>query len=90
VTKLTWVTGGQPQPRPGDQQERARFDAALHRDGKKGSRLIAGGHAPATADGGYFLEPTVIADVARRWVISQEEIFGPVLAIIKVANFEEG
>jgi 1-pyrroline-5-carboxylate dehydrogenase len=58
--------------------------------GKKEGRLIAGGHAPATADGGYFLEPTVIADVAPDAVISQEEIFGPVLAIIKVANFEEG
>jgi len=84
------VTGGQPQPRPGDQQERARFDAALHRDGKKEGRLIAGGHAPATADGGYFLEPTVIADVAPDAVISQEEIFGPVLAIIKVATSKRG
>jgi 1-pyrroline-5-carboxylate dehydrogenase len=58
--------------------------------GKKEGRLIAGGHAPATADGGYFLEPTMIADVAPDAVISQEEIFGPVLALIKVANFEEG
>jgi 1-pyrroline-5-carboxylate dehydrogenase len=58
--------------------------------GKKEGRLIAGGHAPATADGGCFLEPTVIADVAPDAVISQEEIFGPVLAVIKVANFEEG
>jgi 1-pyrroline-5-carboxylate dehydrogenase len=58
--------------------------------GKKEGRLISGGHAPATADGGYFLEPTVIADVAPDAVISQEEIFGPVLALIKVANFEEG
>jgi 1-pyrroline-5-carboxylate dehydrogenase len=58
--------------------------------GKKEGRLIAGGHAPETADGGYFLEPTVFADVAPDAVIAQEEIFGPVLALIKVANFEEG
>jgi 1-pyrroline-5-carboxylate dehydrogenase len=57
--------------------------------GKKEGRLIAGGHAPEI-DGGYFLEPTVIADVAPDAVISQEEIFGPVLALIKVASFEEG
>jgi 1-pyrroline-5-carboxylate dehydrogenase len=57
--------------------------------GKKEGRLIAGGHAP-DLDGGYFLEPTVIADVAPDAVISQEEIFGPVLALIKVASFEEG
>ncbi len=58
--------------------------------GKKEGQLLAGGKAPATADGGYFLEPTVIADVAPNAVISQEEIFGPVLALVKVANFEEG
>jgi 1-pyrroline-5-carboxylate dehydrogenase len=58
--------------------------------GKKEGRLIAGGHAPATADGGYFVEPTVIADVAPNAVIAQEEIFGPVLALIRVASFEEG
>src|SRR5665213_2416501 len=58
--------------------------------GKKEGRLIAGGNAPATADGGYFLEPTVIADVAPYAVLAQEEIFGPVLAVIKVASFEEG
>jgi 1-pyrroline-5-carboxylate dehydrogenase len=58
--------------------------------GKKEGRLVAGGNAPQTADGGFFLEPTVIADVAADAVISQEEIFGPVLAVIKVNSFEEG
>jgi 1-pyrroline-5-carboxylate dehydrogenase len=58
--------------------------------GKKEGRLIAGGSAPETADKGYFLEPTVFADIAPNAVLSQEEIFGPVLALIKVANFEEG
>ncbi len=58
--------------------------------GKKESRLIVGGHAPQTADGGFYLEPTVFADVAPNAVLAQEEIFGPVLALIKVENFEEG
>jgi 1-pyrroline-5-carboxylate dehydrogenase len=58
--------------------------------GKKEGRLIAGGHALATADGGYFIEPTVFADVAPDAVLAQEEVFGPVLALIKVTNFEEG
>ena len=58
--------------------------------GKSEGRLIAGGNAPANAGGGYFLEPTVIADVAPNAVIAQEEIFGPVLALIKVSTFEEG
>jgi 1-pyrroline-5-carboxylate dehydrogenase len=58
--------------------------------GKKEGRLVAGGHAPHTAEGGYFLEPTVFADIAPDAVIAQEEIFGPVLAIIKTASFDEG
>jgi 1-pyrroline-5-carboxylate dehydrogenase len=55
--------------------------------GKKEGKLIAGGQTEA---GGYFLEPTIFADVAPDAVIAQEEIFGPVLALIKVANFEHG
>ncbi|HVV43630.1 MAG TPA: L-glutamate gamma-semialdehyde dehydrogenase [Bryobacteraceae bacterium] len=58
--------------------------------GKKEGRLVAGGHAVESADGGYLIEPTVFADIAPDAVIAQEEIFGPVLAIIKVENFDEG
>ena len=58
--------------------------------GKKEGRLLTGGKAPETADKGYFLEPTVFADIAADAVLAQEEIFGPVLALIKVADFEEG
>ena len=58
--------------------------------GKREGRLVAGGNAPQTAEGGYFLEPTVFADIAPDAVLAQEEIFGPVLVLIKVKNFEEG
>jgi 1-pyrroline-5-carboxylate dehydrogenase len=58
--------------------------------GKREGRLIAGGNAPQTAEGGYFLEPTVFADIAPDAVLAQEEIFGPILAIIKVNSYEEG
>jgi 1-pyrroline-5-carboxylate dehydrogenase len=58
--------------------------------GKKEGRLVAGGKAIETEAGGYFLEPTVFADIAPDAVIAQEEIFGPVLAVIKVENFKEG
>jgi 1-pyrroline-5-carboxylate dehydrogenase len=54
--------------------------------GKGEGRLVAGGHR--VGEKGYFLEPTVIADVAPDARISQEEIFGPVLAIIKAADFD--
>jgi 1-pyrroline-5-carboxylate dehydrogenase len=60
------------------------------RTGKQEGRLVAGGNAVTTPTGGFFLEPTVIADVAPDAVIAQEEIFGPVLALIRVESFEEG
>src|ERR1700728_2480060 len=47
--------------------------------GKLESKLVAGGTAVETEDKGYFLQPTVFADVDPDAVISQEEIFGPVL-----------
>ena len=58
--------------------------------GKKEGRLIAGGHAPATREGGYFLEPTLFADLAPDAVLAQQEIFGPVLALIQAADFDHG
>jgi 1-pyrroline-5-carboxylate dehydrogenase len=55
--------------------------------GKKEGRLVAGGKR---AEGsGYFLEPTVIADVAPEARIAQEEIFGPVLAVIRAKDFDD-
>jgi 1-pyrroline-5-carboxylate dehydrogenase len=54
--------------------------------GKKEGRLIAGG-GPAGGDG-YFLQPTVIADVSPKARIAQEEIFGPVLAVIPAKDFD--
>ncbi|MBV9407050.1 MAG: L-glutamate gamma-semialdehyde dehydrogenase, partial [Acidobacteriaceae bacterium] len=54
--------------------------------GKKEGRLIAGGEA---AEGeGYFVKPTVIADVDSKARIFQEEIFGPVLAVTKARDFD--
>ncbi len=56
--------------------------------GKGEGRLLTGGHAVTTAEGGYYLEPTVIADVAPTARIAQEEIFGPVLAVIRAHDFD--
>ncbi len=54
--------------------------------GKKEGRVIAGG-AAAPGDG-YFIAPTVIADVDSKARIFQEEIFGPVLAVAKARDFD--
>jgi hypothetical protein len=54
--------------------------------GKQEGRLVAGGgRAPGD---GYFVEPTVIADVKPGARIEQEEIFGPVLAVVPARDFD--
>jgi 1-pyrroline-5-carboxylate dehydrogenase len=54
--------------------------------GKKEGKVVTGGHRLDRP--GYFIQPTVIADVDPMAVISQEEIFGPVLAIIRADDFD--
>ncbi|MEE9295483.1 MAG: L-glutamate gamma-semialdehyde dehydrogenase [Phycisphaerae bacterium] len=56
--------------------------------GKGEGRLILG--ETKTPSGGYFIPPTVIADVDPHARIAQEEIFGPVLAVIKARDFDDG
>jgi 1-pyrroline-5-carboxylate dehydrogenase len=57
--------------------------------GKKEGRVIHGGGPAKEAGEGYYIQPTVIADVSPTARIAQEEIFGPVLAVIKARNFED-
>jgi acyl-CoA reductase-like NAD-dependent aldehyde dehydrogenase len=47
-----------------------------------GARLVAGGGVPSDRSDGWFVSPTVFADVDNSDRIAQEEIFGPVLAVI--------
>src|SRR5207253_5586663 len=55
---------------------------------KKEGRLLTGGKAAKNAGEGYFIEPTVIADIAPKSKLEQEEIFGPVLVVIKSRKYE--
>jgi len=56
---------------------------------QEGGRLITGGH---TVDGldGYFVEPTIISEVKPGDTLEQQEVFGPVLAVIRCKDFYEG
>jgi 1-pyrroline-5-carboxylate dehydrogenase len=54
--------------------------------GKQEGRLVCGGSA---GEGGYFVQPTVIADVQSSARVFQEEIFGPVLAVTKAQDFDD-
>jgi 1-pyrroline-5-carboxylate dehydrogenase len=56
--------------------------------GKRDGRLLTGGGRVTNAGEGYFLQPTVFADIPPKSKLEQEEIFGPVLAVIKSKNFE--
>ena len=59
----------------------------IERGTKEGGKLLVGGNV--NEESGYFVEPTVIADVDPKATIAQEEIFGPVLAIIKARDFDD-
>ncbi len=58
---------------------------------KEGAKLILGGKAcrKGTCSEGYFIEPTVFINVTPEMRIAQEEIFGPVVSVIKAENLED-
>jgi acyl-CoA reductase-like NAD-dependent aldehyde dehydrogenase len=56
---------------------------------EQGARLVTGGKAPTGLDPRFYLAPTLFGDVSNRSIIAQEEIFGPVLAVIPADNEEQ-
>ena len=71
----------------GDQRGRAAHHSGIHRDRQEGRPAAAGRRWRRPGDG-YFVQPTVIADVDSKARIFQEEIFGPVLAVTKARDFD--
>nr|WP_308114598.1 aldehyde dehydrogenase [Rhodococcus opacus] len=62
-------------------KQRDRVEAHIARALADGARLVAGGDRPKDLDGGWFVRPTVFADVDNRSALAREEVFGPVVAI---------
>lgn len=58
--------------------------------GKKEGKLVTGGKRAETDEEGFYIEPTVFADVDEQARIAQEEIFGPVTAFIKAKDTDDG
>jgi aldehyde dehydrogenase (NAD+) len=56
---------------------------------EQGARLVIGGDRPAGLDRGYYMEPTIFADVANDMRIAQEEIFGPVVCVAPFRSEDE-
>jgi acyl-CoA reductase-like NAD-dependent aldehyde dehydrogenase len=61
----------------------------LIEQGKTEAKLVTGGGKPAHLDRGYYVEPTVFANVDNSATIAREEIFGPVLSVIPAADEED-
>jgi acyl-CoA reductase-like NAD-dependent aldehyde dehydrogenase len=71
------------------ERQRQRVESYIAKGKAEGARLTAGGQRPADRDRGWFVEPTIFADVDAKATIAQEEIFGPVLAVIPYADEQE-
>ena len=66
-----------------------RVLSAIDAGGKEGARLVTGGGRAAGQARGWFVEPTIFADVDNRMRIAREEIFGPVLSVIAYDGQDE-
>jgi aldehyde dehydrogenase (NAD+) len=68
---------------------RERVEGFIAKGKNDGARLVTGGGRPAGLDAGWFVQPTVFADVDNRSAMAQEEIFGPVLAVIRYRDVDD-
>ena len=64
------------------EKQRDRVEGYIQKGIAEGARIVTGGGRPQGLEGGWFVQPTVFADVDNSMTIAQEEIFGPVLAVI--------
>jgi acyl-CoA reductase-like NAD-dependent aldehyde dehydrogenase len=92
VRSLTVGDSLDPQTQLGplvSERQRNRVESYIAKGRSEGARLITGGDRPGHLDRGYFVSPTVFADVDNNSTIAQEEIFGPVLAVIPYATEDD-
>ena len=71
------------------QTHRDRVEGYVAKGNSDGARLVTGGGRPRDMDRGWFVEPTVFADVDNSSTIAQEEIFGPVLSVIAYGDVDD-
>ena len=70
-------------------RQRERVLGYIEQGRREGARLVIGGGRPSHLDTGWFVEPTVFADVDNSMTIAREEIFGPVLVVIPFGDDDE-
>jgi aldehyde dehydrogenase (NAD+) len=71
------------------QRQRERVEGYIAKGKSEGARMTTGGSRPAGLDRGWFVEPTVFADLDNNATVSREEIFGPVLSLIPYSDEQE-
>ncbi len=92
VEKIGNAVAAMPVGRPDDpaaalgplisEKQRDRVEGYIKKGVEEGARIVTGGGRPEGLDSGWFVQPTVFADVDNSMTIAQEEIFGPVLVVI--------
>jgi aldehyde dehydrogenase (NAD+) len=70
-------------------RQRDRVEGYIEKGRAEGGRIVAGGSRPPEQDRGWFVQPTIFADVDNSATIAREEIFGPVLAVIPYDDVED-
>jgi aldehyde dehydrogenase (NAD+) len=70
-------------------KQKARVLGYIEKGKEEGARLLMGGGVPENLEKGHWVEPTIFTDVTNDMTIAQEEIFGPVLAVIPYDDEEE-
>jgi aldehyde dehydrogenase (NAD+) len=71
------------------QRQRERVEGYIAKGKSEGARMTTGGSRPAGLDKGWFVEPTIFADLDNNATVSREEIFGPVLSLIPYSDEQE-
>src|ERR1700744_3395920 len=69
--------------------QRERVQAHVDQALSDGAKLATGGGRPAGLNGGYYFEPTILTEVAPDATIAQEEVFGPVLSVLRYRDDDE-
>ncbi|MFC9554556.1 aldehyde dehydrogenase [Rhodococcus sp. NPDC056960] len=71
------------------EKQRNRVEGYIAKGKDEGARVVLGGGRPAGLDKGWYVEPTIFADVDNSMTIAREEIFGPVLSVIPYDSEDE-
>lgn len=95
IAAAEWMKVGDPKD-PATQlgpliseKQRTRVESYIAKGKEEGARVILGGGRPEGLAAGWFVEPTIFADVDNSMTIAREEIFGPVLAVIPYDSEDE-